>query len=142
MFRSTQQQLQYLSMIETLHRFPIDVCDQVRRTQAGLKRWAAIIHGHHKVMHRIEVRVAIVDTNRVNCKSKTTRSSSDDDGRLEICDKRRKISAWRCIPRACRARTVASRRLNLRDGTAWESGNDWLGSMVWQWRLMRSVLVV
>jgi len=114
MLAAAQEQLQHLCVEQTLHSLTIDMGNEIRRSQSCLKSRAALVYGHDQMVHRIKVRVAIVHPDGVYSKTKSTRSTSNDDRWLQICDQWRELSARRRIPGAGCAGAIASaaRRLN------------------------------
>lgn len=50
-----QDELQHLRVQQPLHCLAVDVCDQVTRAQASLKRWAAAFHRHDEMLDRVHV---------------------------------------------------------------------------------------
>lgn len=82
----TQQQLQHLRVVQTLYGFAIYVGNQICRSQASLERGTAFVHRHHQVMHRVEIRVAVVHPDCVHRKTETARSPPDDQRWLKISD--------------------------------------------------------
>lgn len=87
-------------MEKTLHRFAIDVSDEIARSQAGLECWAALVNGHHKMMHRVKVRITEVDPDGSDGEAKPSRPFADDNGWLEMLDQRGQFSARRGIAAA------------------------------------------
>lgn len=73
-------------MIKALYRLPVYMRDQIRRSQSGLERRASFVHCHHQMMHRVEIRISVVNPNGVNGEAETSRSPSDDQWWLKISD--------------------------------------------------------
>lgn len=85
-FRSTQQQLQHLRVVQPLNRFSIHMCNKIRWSQSGLESRTTLVHGHHQVVHRVEIRIAVVHPDCVHRKTEPARSPPDDQRWLKISD--------------------------------------------------------
>lgn len=94
MLRATEQQLQHLCVIQTLHSFPIDMRYEISWPQSSLKGRTALVYSHHQMVHRIEIRVSIIDTNRVHGEAKATGAPANYYWGLEVRDERRQLTTW------------------------------------------------
>lgn len=75
-------------MVQSLDRFTIDVRNQIGRSETCFKRRATLFHGHHQMVHRIEISVTKVYTNRVYSETETARTPPNDDRWLKVGDQR------------------------------------------------------
>lgn len=80
---TTHQQLQYLCMIESLHRFPIDVSDQVPRSESSIEGRASLVHLHHEMVNSEEVGVPEIYSDGSDCEAEAPWTAPDDDRRFE-----------------------------------------------------------
>lgn len=87
-------------MQQTLHRFTVDVSDEVTGPQARLERWAVVLHRHDKMLDGVDVRVPIVDTDGPNGEPETPWPPLDDDGGLELSHQWAQFPARRRVARA------------------------------------------
>ena len=77
---------QYLSVVESLDRLAVDVCDEVSRPQTSVEGGAALVHLHHQVVDCEEVGVTEVHPDGADREAEAARTTTNDDGRLEGVD--------------------------------------------------------
>ena len=66
-------------MVEPLHRLPVDVGDQVPGPQPGVEGRGPLVHLHHQVVHRVEVRVPEIDSDRPDGEPEPARSTPNNN---------------------------------------------------------------
>lgn len=70
-------------MIEPLHRFPIDMSDQISRSESSIEGRASLVHLHHEMVDSEEVCVPEIYSNGSDCEAEAPGSAPDDDRRFE-----------------------------------------------------------
>lgn len=79
---TTDDQRDDVHVVQTTHRLPVDVCDQMVLPQSCFHCLASRIHTLHKMMHCVIGRVSDVHANRFQVESESLRTFRYDDRRV------------------------------------------------------------